>query len=75
MDTLFNNLDLFVSGFGNTLVLFFFSAIFALMHWVIPAAMLGMAWGSSIRVSNWRREQPNALPASSSSWGTSRMPR
>eukprot|EP00659_Diplonema_papillatum_P013592 gene13591-20931_t len=24
----------------------------SMMHWVMPAAMLGMAWGSSIRESN-----------------------
>lgn len=39
MDTLLNNLDLFVSGFQNTLVLFFFSAIFALILGVIVGAM------------------------------------
>jgi His/Glu/Gln/Arg/opine family amino acid ABC transporter permease subunit len=39
MDTLLNNLDLFVSGFQNTLVLFFFSAIFALILGIIVGAM------------------------------------
>ena len=39
MDTLINNFDLFVSGFRNTLILFFFSAIFALIIGVIVGAM------------------------------------
>lgn len=39
MDTLINNFDLFVSGFRNTLILFFFSAIFALVLGIIVGAM------------------------------------
>ncbi|MGO4103287.1 amino acid ABC transporter permease [Leifsonia sp. YAF41] len=39
MDTLINNLDLFVSGFRNTLILFFFSAIFALILGTVVGAM------------------------------------
>lgn len=39
MDTLINNFDLFVAGFQNTLILFFFSAIFALILGVIVGAM------------------------------------
>ena len=39
MDTLINNIDLFISGFGNTLILFFFSAIFALLIGTIVGAM------------------------------------
>ncbi|GAA3890282.1 amino acid ABC transporter permease [Leifsonia kafniensis] len=39
MDTLINNLDLFVSGFRNTLILFFFSAIFALILGTAVGAM------------------------------------
>ncbi|MNP08581.1 hypothetical protein D3C76_1006570 [compost metagenome] len=46
-----------------------------MMHWVTPAPMLGMACGSSMRVSSCQREQPKALPASISSAGTSWMPR
>lgn len=47
----------------------------SMMHWVMPAAMLGIACGSSMRVSSCQREQPKALPASSSSAGTSWIPR
>lgn len=39
MDTLINNLDLFISGFRNTLILFFFSAIFALVIGTVVGAM------------------------------------
>ncbi|ONI65434.1 amino acid ABC transporter permease [Okibacterium fritillariae] len=39
MDTLFNNLDIFVDGFRMTFVLFFFSAIFALILGTIVGAM------------------------------------
>lgn len=39
MNTLLNNLDLFTTGFQNTLILFFFSAIFALILGTIVAAM------------------------------------
>lgn len=37
MDTLTNNLDLFTIGFKNTLILFFFSAIFSLILGVVVA--------------------------------------
>lgn len=39
MDTLINNSDLFISGFRNTLILFFFSAIFALILGTVVGAM------------------------------------
>lgn len=39
MDTLINNIDLFISGFRNTLILFFFSAIFALVIGIVVGAM------------------------------------
>lgn len=39
MNTLLNNLDLFILGFQNTLILFFFSAIFALILGTVVAAM------------------------------------
>jgi glutamate transport system permease protein len=39
VDTLFNNLDIFVDGFRMTFVLFFFSAIFALILGTIVGAM------------------------------------
>ncbi|SKC65029.1 amino acid ABC transporter permease [Okibacterium fritillariae] len=39
MDTLFNNLDIFVDGFRMTFVLFFFAAIFALILGTIVGAM------------------------------------
>ena len=39
MDTLINNSDLFISGFRNTLILFFFSAIFALVIGTVVGAM------------------------------------
>ena len=39
MDTLINNIDLFISGFRNTLILFFFSAIFALVIGTAVGAM------------------------------------
>ncbi|MEH0108150.1 amino acid ABC transporter permease [Tersicoccus sp. MR15.9] len=37
MSTLFDNLDLFVEGFKNTLILFFFSAIFSLLIGMLVA--------------------------------------
>jgi glutamate transport system permease protein len=39
VDTLFNNLDIFVDGFRMTFVLFFFAAIFALILGTIVGAM------------------------------------
>jgi glutamate transport system permease protein len=39
VDTLINNIDLFISGFRNTLILFFFSAIFALVIGTVVGAM------------------------------------
>jgi glutamate transport system permease protein len=39
VDTLINNSDLFISGFRNTLILFFFSAIFALLIGIVVGAM------------------------------------
>ncbi|WP_426298796.1 amino acid ABC transporter permease [Arthrobacter sp. R-11] len=39
MSTLFDNMDLFVTGFKNTLILFFFSAIAALILGTIVGAM------------------------------------
>lgn len=39
MDTLLNNSDLFVTGFRNTLILFFFSAIFALILGTVVATL------------------------------------
>jgi glutamate transport system permease protein len=39
VDTLINNSDLFISGFRNTLILFFFSAIFALILGTVVGAM------------------------------------
>lgn len=39
MDTLLNNLDIFVEGFKNTLILFAVSAVFALILGVIVGAM------------------------------------
>lgn len=39
MNTLTDNLDIFAEGFKNTLILFFFSAIFALVLGTIVAAL------------------------------------
>lgn len=39
MDTLFDNLDVFATGFGNTLILFAWSAVFSLILGTIVAGM------------------------------------
>ena len=46
----------------------------SMMHWVMPATMVGAAHGSSIFHSICSRVAPNAWPASSSASGTELMP-
>ena len=45
-----------------------------MMHWVMPAMMLGMALGSSTFHNSCQRVAPKASPASSRGLGTEAMP-